>query len=222
MLIMIQGAAALKSTGVHVIALLFAVAVCLTACEKTHFEWTEDVQLSDGSMVTTERSIRYANVNHELGGPTSADTELETISIFDGDARAPIWSYQLEPIVLDRDSTAKHLVVVANLLGVVLSREGDCMLWQQFGRPPTTQVAFELTTGRWQQVEIPVFMIGKRTNLLIGVPEDAHVSHVTLSQKLNWNDLRARYDRREVGAQEAIAQGRNMTARCAPYNKPSK
>ena len=167
---------------IGVIALYVAALAC-HGCARKHFEWTEQVQTSDGTTVEVERSIRYGKVLRELGGPTSAWISEARITIVDHGKSLATWSYAMEPFIVDRDSATGKWTIVANA-------RDYCEYAAQFGSPVPTFLAFELSGTQWVYIGLPERLIGARANLLLGVPDEEHGRELSVHDVIAANDHR--------------------------------
>lgn len=156
----------LTSARICLVALCVAAAM-LSGCARKHFEWKEQVQLSDGTTVEVERSIRYGKVLRELGGPTSAWISEAMVTVFDHGKRLPTWSHAMEPFIINRDKASGKWTIVANA-------RDYCEYAARFGSPVPTFLAFELNGTDWKYIGLPEEIVGQRANLLLGVPGKNH------------------------------------------------
>lgn len=173
---------------------LCVAAAGLSGCARKHFEWKEQVQLSDGTTVEVERSIRYGKVLREFGGTTSAWISEAKVTIVDGGKHLATWSYAMEPFIVDRDKATGKWMVVANAMDY-------CEYASRFASPAPTFLAFELDGGVWTYIGLPEGVVGQKANTLLGVPGKGDGRYL---------------DARQIGA---INEGRLPSPRWRTVNK---
>lgn len=183
-----------------VIPLCVAALAC-SGCVKKHFEWTEQVQTSEGATVRVERSIRYGKVLREIGGPTSAWISEARVTILDDGKPLAPWSHAMEPFIVDHDSATGKWTVVANA-------RGYCEYAARFGSPVPTFLAFELNGTQWKYVGLPERLIGRKANLLLGVPGKEHGRELSVHDALTANEHR-------LGLPEYLTVDRRRLDLCA-------
>jgi hypothetical protein len=165
-------------------ALILASLVMLSGCSKKYFEWTEDVQLSDGTTVKVERTVRYGKVLRELGGPTSAWISQATVTIVDKGKQLPTWSHPMQPFILDKEQETGRWILIASAMDY-------CEYASRFGPPYPTFPAFVLDVDKWRYVSLPDSAVGRKANLLLGVPGGSQPKHLTNRDvdNANWRNL---------------------------------
>lgn len=187
---------------------------CGTGAAK--FVWTEDVQLSDGSIIEVHREVRYASLTLEMGGPGSASLRDATVQIISSNPQESVpWKMQLKPLHVDKDPASGSWVIVGEFYAIVSKFASTCDFWVRYGRPVSPEVAFALQDGVWKQVVMPDAFIGKRVNLLRGVPQE-DISKVTLEKKEQWF---ARMDPEwpSLRSERQLRIGRDVPLQCDRY-----
>lgn len=135
----------------------------LTGCGRVSLEWKEEVRLSDGRLITIERTAK-GHIQRELGGPTGWKSSEETLR-FSGTSSAkapPTWRSNLVPIVLDYEEATSTWVVVATYV--------YCETWYEMGRPQSPYIEYASTNGGdWRAVPLDYGRVGQQANLLASV-----------------------------------------------------
>jgi hypothetical protein len=144
-------------------------------------QWTEDVLLEDGSVVSVERHTR-----------TEQSQKLDASMKFAGElAQLPEWRGSFAPLVLYEDQSAREWVVVATTGRCeVLYQRGPPRYWFAADRPVTIYFEFRTRNGAWVQTPLSAASIGQRANLVVSF-EELERSHLTVSAK---EQLRQRSD----------------------------
>lgn len=150
------------SIAMSVMALMFG------ACERIPSKWSEEVKLANG-----ETGIIHQNRTFL---PRSRNTEAGTLSgEINGQEIVP-WSGIYEPLLLERDPASGELVLVGT---------SDNRL-VPLGVPPYR--AFRLLSGGWQEVSVPDFVWGMKSNLLVSIQMlERNNQAVSLEQKAAWH-----------------------------------
>lgn len=145
--------------------------------------WTEDVSLHDGTTVVVKRTAQGQALG-EVGGPGGWRVTQMTLAIESPKtvADVPSWSQRWVPILIDYDTEAKEWFLVATFY--------DCSDWTDLGRPKLPYVEFRAKGGRWVQGTLTPALFGRSANLLMRVPADGKLKHITLEEK-NGRDARA-------------------------------
>ncbi len=142
--------------------------------------WREEVQLADGSRGVIEQRVEWRGVGG-WGGPGNLITERTQISGEIGGETLPTWSMPTwEPLLLERDPATREWVIV------VTSGATEVKLPN-----PGPYIAFRHRDGSWQQVAVPEFAWGMKSNLLVPAwMLSERGEFVTLEQKKLWHSTR--------------------------------
>lgn len=144
---------------------LFCILVAaLPGCGRVNLAWKEEVRLSDGQLLTVDRTAK-GHIQRELGGPTGwepSEVTLQVQSAINGAKAPPAWRSNLVPIVLDYDVARSTWVVVATYI--------YCGTWHKAGKPSSLYVEYASTNGGdWRVVPLESGRIGQPSNLLVGI-----------------------------------------------------
>lgn len=141
---------------------LMTIVPMLGACSNMrHYEWTEDVQLSDGKMVVVQRSEDYRQVTDiGAGFQTGPLFQKATISaqLPRSSARRIEWTGSLSPIVLD-ELPGGDIYLIGHAMTGAGQNEWN-LGWHG------VYVAFRLTDDRWVRVPIEQIPESVQPNLL--------------------------------------------------------
>jgi hypothetical protein len=145
--------------------------------------WTEDVQLSNGSVVVIERAVRVRESDAFGGGAYSA-VEREASLKFTGElAHLPKWNVPLIPLLLYVDELTSEWVIVATTMSCeVIYERGNPRYWFAADKPRTKYFEFRLRKTGWVQVPLSERSIGRPTNLVFRY-KSIETSHVTAATK---------------------------------------
>jgi len=149
----------------------------LSACGK-NIEFTEDVQLASGEVITVARKVTAESLG-EIGGPGGWDPSYMSLEIATP-ARPdnpPKWesSTGLLPVLFDKDPNNGEWALLATFY--------TCDPWYALGRPKLPYAEFRVRNGQWQRVELAPQWIGHAANVFTGVRSSGEPSHLTLAQK---------------------------------------
>jgi hypothetical protein len=142
-----------------VLSLAILVAIATSGCGRAPAsdQWREEVQLSDGRVITVTRGAKFRDET-PLGSAPAVTVVGTTIEFDLPDVASPKWSTDLIATTLDVDRTTGRFVIVATTLW--------CEAWHRNGRPAGWRWAFELRDGRWAPVPVPASMPFGKGNLL--------------------------------------------------------
>jgi hypothetical protein len=159
-------------------AWLLAAPLLLPACERFNgrAQWEEEVQLSDGRVVVVAVKVQYATIS-EVGGPSTRVRRQTTVRIKPGHGLPDTaWSEDLAAVLLDFDSQAQELVLVATIIV-----RDQCERWE---RPCPAYLEFRLRDDQWQrQLPLTDALFGRPANLLQTWAAQTRGDYVTLQQK---------------------------------------
>lgn len=150
----------------------------LLACAPDeHASWREEVELSDGRVITVERTVTWDDVT-PWGQSKSYLTRSVTIEILteSGTSAAPTWRAESErALLLDWDSSNREYILVTYPL--------NCSRYREAGRPQPPYIQYRLRNGEWTQVPFETELVGRRANVLV-YPRPSHERGLlTISQK---------------------------------------
>ena len=157
---------------------LLAAPLLLPACDwfNGSAQWEEEVQLSDGRVVVVAVKVQYATIG-EVGGPSTRVRRQTTVRIKPGQGLPDTaWSEDLAAVLLDFDSVANELVLVATIV--------VCEQWERWGRPRPAYIEFRSRGGKWRhQTPFTQALFDRQVNLLQTWAAQTRGSYVTLAQK---------------------------------------
>ncbi|MBN6103190.1 hypothetical protein JR064_13550, partial [Xanthomonas sp. CFBP 8703] len=145
-------------------ALFCFLLAMLAGCGRVSLTWKEEVRLSDGQLITIDRTAK-GHIQREIGGPTGwepTEVTLQVQSVVDSAKAPPTWRSNLVPIVLDYDVATSTWVVVATYI--------YCGTWHKAGKPSSLYVEYISTNGGdWRVVPLESSRIGQASNLLVSI-----------------------------------------------------
>lgn len=147
--------------------LLLSIAA-LTACGDKPTKWTEEVLLSDNSVVLVEREVQgHWNIQ---AGYSDFKRSLEVFKI--ANTELPQWVEKWKPLILDKNKQGRWYLIVT---------PAYCYDWNS--KFPYRQ--YELIDNKWQQVEFdPVLNPnGRKANLVWSIKIGKMPSLIKLSEK---------------------------------------
>jgi hypothetical protein len=137
----------------------------LTACGyfvftfgDVNLTWTEQMTLSDGSLLMVKRGVVGNSFGRSRIRPEDWLPSSFSIDVSKSFSGVPIWRAPLRPILLDLTMPNGNIVIVAE--------PKDCSEWIQIGKPNPPYFAYELQDHMWTQVEVPLQFLGRSANLL--------------------------------------------------------
>ena len=140
------------------------VSVVLAACDSGPklLAWQEEVQLSNGDIITVKRTAKSKSFG-EWGGPGGWENEGMTLAIEKPKKPddPPVWDFRFVPVVFDRDAETKEWFVVATFY--------SCQSWYDLGRPKLPYTEYRLRNGQWQKVELSASVMGLDANMLTDI-----------------------------------------------------
>jgi hypothetical protein len=123
----------------------------------TDRRWSEEVLLSDGSVIVVDRFVKFQSSN-SLAGDAYSSTDLKSTLTFTKKlSSTAAWDAPLVPIVLYRDETTKELVIVATT--------GNCDTWYQLGSPVPPYWEYRLQGNKWIKMKTVESSFGRKANL---------------------------------------------------------
>jgi hypothetical protein len=158
------------------------LSLCVAACEfltgDAVREWSEDVPLDGGDLVTIERRVEFKKSGSLAGDTYSTSVSRSTLSIKDPSATPPTWSDVLLPLVLYRDQSTLEWVLVASTT--------DCRTYRARGRPRPTYWEFRLRGSTWVETALSASSLERQTNLLYLYDEKLPTRHFTPASKASF------------------------------------
>lgn len=142
--------------------LTFLILHSVVACAGSRvYEWTEDVKLSDGTVITASRSAQY-DASADLRGGREASW-LQTQSTIVGpigvSTGAPAFRSSLTPLAFDVSPQGYVFLVCIAASGLAIKE------WKVRSKEP--YVAFALRQGAWQRISMSEAPRAIRPNLLV-------------------------------------------------------
>jgi len=148
--------------------------------QDSQFEWTEDVQLSDGQTIVVKRSARLSpnNIAGGGGGSFNKGMTLEIVSPSPVTSTpVPIvWSDVYVPLLIDHDAKTQEWFIVATFF--------HCDGWKNLGEPPLPYTEYRFRQGKWQRQDISSEVIGRMSNLYIASRPPKN-PHLTVANKIS-------------------------------------
>ncbi|RKV83934.1 MAG: hypothetical protein D8H97_06820 [Neisseria sp.] len=128
----------------------------LIGCKRQNFPtgatWLEEIQLSNGKVITVRRTFAgkpyYQGNGYELR-PTSDNVEVVDSK---GLTIPPVWENKWRPLILDQDAQGVWYIVVISYLG--------CDELSSF-----PYSLYKVNNGQWQQVKFDRTLEGQKANL---------------------------------------------------------
>jgi len=151
--------------------------VSLYACTPSSVtvNWTEDVRLGNGRVVTVERKETSHTAGQWWQG---TDYYLTTARLRARNGATWLtteWSAPVRPLFFDRDEATGDLVIVG--------MPDECQFFQGLGAPDSFYVEYRFRQGAWQRVPLSDFSVDHAANLLLTVHSTQETGHVSLEQK---------------------------------------
>jgi hypothetical protein len=137
--------------------------------------WREEVELSDGRIITVERSGVWEEVQG-FGQPTRYSENATTLTLPEepGRTAAPTWYGKAEhAVLLDFDAARKEFVLV--------TLPASCNRYKEEGKPRPPYIEYRLRGGQWTRVTLDQKLIGRQANLLV-YPRALQQSQVVSAQ----------------------------------------
>lgn len=146
--------------GMFVILVASGCSGCSKQPRHAVLEWSEPVQLASGETVQIKRNVEMWHETAFGGGFSSAPVyKTNSIELDPATSEFPKWDTPLVPIVMDKDPSNGEWVVVASI--------DECGMWARNGRPQPPYWAFRLQSREWFRVEIPQWLLNRRSNLFV-------------------------------------------------------
>lgn len=163
---------------------LAVVFLCSRSCSRK-IDFTEEVQLASGEVITVQRHVT-AEPFGEVGGPGGWEPSYMSLEIVTPKRPddPPKWESTsgLLPILFDRDPGNGEWALLATFF--------SCDPWYALGRPKQPYAEFRVRDGRWQRVELGQQWIGRPTNVFADIRSSGEPDHLTLAQKKARDDDR--------------------------------
>jgi hypothetical protein len=145
--------------------------------------WSEEVVLSDGSLIVVKRAVEVSESNSFAGDAYNAVEQDATLKFTGELGDLPVWNAALMAQVLYRDEETEEWVIVANSTSCeVYYERGEPRFLFLEGRPQTNYFEFRLRKNGWAQVPISRASIGRPTNLLMAY-NDIGLTRMSASKK---------------------------------------
>jgi hypothetical protein len=146
------------------------------------WNWKEEAQLADGSLIWIERDeVREVKPGGEPFKGLMRGTKITRIHIPDGQEKI-IWESKLAPMILERGDPPVRWAVIASPVW--------CEEYYQYGSPKPPYIQFEYVNGQWGHKHVDPKWYGRQANLLM--PEEQQAKHigksVTAEQVKKFND----------------------------------
>jgi len=152
------------------------VALAMSACSPKPAEWTEDVQLSDGSVVQITQRREF----DAIGEPWRPDLMERAVSLRVSSPNAPPVEWKSDgiiPLLLDRDEGNRYVLVA-----IYVSRSPDPANRPAAPTPPYLQ--YELRGADWRQQPLDSRYFDRRSNLLQSqAPNAPNGKHYGVAEK---------------------------------------
>lgn len=131
----------------------------LAGCGDPRLDWTEQVKLQSGEVISVARSAKFSE-NWIAGGGGGSFNKGMTLQIVQPAKpdNPGIWDARFVPILLDRDPETKEWFVVATFF--------HCDSWYELGRPKLPYTEYRFRNGRWVQQPLTPKWIGREGNVM--------------------------------------------------------
>lgn len=179
-------------------AIFLVTAVRLAGCQlgDKDIRFTEEVQLSNGEVISADRFIEAASLG-EVGGPGGWESKYQSFEIVvpKRTDNPPKWESKtgLIPILLDRDTANNEWVLLATFY--------TCDAWYSLGRPKLPYAEFRVRDGQWQKLELSSQWLGHATNVFADINSSGEPARLTLADKRKRADPRVAQKYRLIVAQ---------------------
>ena len=142
--------------------LLFAIALLLAGCDHASVRWSEEVQLTSGERVLTERTAR-GNTFSQPGGSSGWGRDVEMTLAISNTATdietPPEWRSPYAPVLLEYEADSGAWVIIATFY--------YCEGWYELGRPMPPYIQFRsINGGAWEALPVQSHYLQRQTNLL--------------------------------------------------------
>lgn len=157
---------------------MISAVMLMAACSKVNLEWSEEVQLADGSTLIVDRTAT-GEKKYEIGGPGGWNqTQMSLrVSPSGGMNPPPVWRDAFVPLLLDYEPTTGAWSLVTSFY--------FCSTWYELGKPELPYIEFQSSGGgAWTRVPLESRLIGRESNLLTGPDADGEHARVTIKDKL--------------------------------------
>ena len=157
----------------------FAIALLLGGCGHASVRWSEEVQLTSGERIFTERTAR-GNTFSQLGGSSGWGRDVEMTVAISNTATdiktPPEWRSPYAPVLLDYESDSGAWVIIATF--------NYCEGWHELGRPMPPYIQFRsINGGAWEALPVQPQYLHRQTNLLAKPKTRGEPNLVTSEQK---------------------------------------
>src|SRR5688572_17619650 len=155
------------------------LSVLMTGCAPPSASWLEEVELSDGRVITVSREQRWRTM-HPPGASKQYLDDHMTLAIETQSGEPVAWEGNGEtPMLLDvAPSSGEYLLITLPSL---------CDRYRSLGEPEPPYVEYRLRRGSWVRVPFSEESIGRRPNLLLWPRPTGEVELVPLAQKRERN-----------------------------------
>jgi len=160
-------------------AILVVTCASLLACgpPTKDASWREEVELSDGRVITVERTVTWQDVT-PWGQSKRYTPRWHTIEILteSGRAAASTWRAQRErALLLDWDSSNREYILVTYPV--------TCSRYREAGRPQPPYMQYRLRNGEWTPVPFEAGLVGRRANMLVYPRPSEELGLLTVGRK---------------------------------------
>jgi hypothetical protein len=160
----------------HVALVVLLVAL---GCERPSSSWKEEVELSDGRVITVSRAQRWRTM-HPPGASKQYLDDYMTLAIETQSGEPVEWQGTGEtPMLLDIErSSGEYLLITLPSL---------CDRYRGLGEPEPPYVEYRLRHGNWVRAPFSEELVGRRPNLLLWPRPTGESERVSLAQKRERN-----------------------------------
>lgn len=156
-------------------------------------EWSEEVALDDGRLVTIDRRVQFQESNSLAGDAYNATETSSTISFRDELSILAKWDAPLVPILLYQDKSADEWVIVATT--------SSCEVWSARGSPRPPYWEFRQKPKGWQPHSLSPSSFERKSNLFFAYDSGLPAKHITSSlTNQSRDDVRVYSDYKVISA----------------------
>ena len=139
-------------------------------------EWSEEVALDDGRIITIDRYVAFRESNSWAGDAYNA-TEIRSTISFRGElSKLPDWDVPLIPILLYKDASSDDWVVIATT--------SSCEIWSARGRPEPPYWEYRANPGGWRPASLSTGAFGRKSNLFFTYEDKLPEKKITDAEKI--------------------------------------
>ena len=170
------------------LGLFLMIGIAMSACSKT-MSWKEEVQLSDGQIIISERFYNLGGYPAIESRERTAVDETVTFNLPSGKI---IWKNDFRDSVPEPNSLNLIRFDVIKGVPYIATYPAGCIAYNKWGRPNPPQVLFKYANSQWKHItlaELPVSLIGTHANVVVGTPATSLLkSFYTVAQVNEEND----------------------------------